>query len=80
MFVNNMLFSVLSLAAIVLAIPGSPPSNLERRSVTCVKIGASATATWTNAAGQTCTYTGVVGSNYGTNAADGEFVPQVPSA
>lgn len=38
-------------------------------SITCLKVGATATATWTNSAGQTCTFTGVVGSNYGANSA-----------
>lgn len=38
-------------------------------SITCLMVGASATATWTNSAGKTCTFTGVVGSNYGSNSA-----------
>lgn len=44
-------------------------SPLEKRSVTCLKVGNSATASWTNSADQLCTFTGVVGSNYGTNSA-----------
>lgn len=52
--------------------PASP--LLVARSVTCLTVGATATATWTNAAGQTCTYAGVVGSNFGENAAGGEYV------
>ncbi|KAE8310294.1 hypothetical protein BDV41DRAFT_397324 [Aspergillus transmontanensis] len=52
-----------------LAIPSAPSSNLNKRSITCLKVGASATATWTNSAGQTCSFVGVVGSNYGANSA-----------
>ncbi|KAJ4392965.1 hypothetical protein N0V93_002169 [Gnomoniopsis smithogilvyi] len=73
MFANGLIISLLPLVATALTVPGSPTSTLDKRSVTCLKVGASATATWTNADGQTCTYTGVVGSNYGTNAADGDY-------
>ncbi|PYI01255.1 hypothetical protein BO78DRAFT_464811 [Aspergillus sclerotiicarbonarius CBS 121057] len=48
-----------------------PSQTLNKRSVTCLKVGATATASWTNSAGQTCLYVGVVGSNYGENS-DGE--------
>ena len=41
--------------------------NLAKRSITCLKVGDTATATWTNSAGQKCTFTGVVGSNYGSS-------------
>lgn len=41
--------------------------TLAEASVTCVKVGATAKATWTNSAGKTCTWTGTVGSNFGTN-------------
>ncbi len=42
-------------------------------SVTCVKVGATATAQWTNEAGEACTWVGIVGSNFGTNDTnDGE--------
>ena len=42
-------------------------------SVTCVKVGSTATAQWTNNASQACTWTGNVGSNFGTNDVnDGE--------
>ncbi|QRD83370.1 hypothetical protein F9C07_1706 [Aspergillus flavus] len=55
------------------AVPSAPSSNLNKRSITCLKVGASATATWTNSAGQTCSFVGVVGSNYGANSAgDGD--------
>lgn len=39
--------------------------------ITCLTIGSSATARWTNAAGQTCTWSGAVGSNFGTNSVNG---------
>lgn len=41
-------------------------------SVTCVKVGGSATATWTNSEGKLCSWTGVVGSNFGTSFTGGE--------
>ena len=42
-------------------------------SVACLKVGATATAQWTNEAGEACTWKGVVGSNFGTNVVnDGE--------
>ncbi|WPA97384.1 uncharacterized protein RHO25_001994 [Cercospora beticola] len=44
---------------------------LDKRSVTCLTVGSTATARWTNAAGQTCSWTGTVGSNFGTNSANG---------
>lgn len=34
-------------------------------SVTCVGVGTTATAQWTNEAGEACTWEGVVGSNFG---------------
>ncbi|KAF2765940.1 hypothetical protein EJ03DRAFT_318498 [Teratosphaeria nubilosa] len=47
---------------------------LERRSVTCLKVGATATASWTTDAGITCTWSGVVGSNFGLNSInDGDY-------
>ncbi|RAL15877.1 uncharacterized protein BO97DRAFT_383664 [Aspergillus homomorphus CBS 101889] len=55
------------------ALTHATPATHHKRSVTCLKVGATATATWTNSAGKTCTYTGVVGSNYGTNSAGGEY-------
>lgn len=44
---------------------------LERRSITCLKVGSTATARWTNSAGQSCTWSGTVGSNFGTNSVNG---------
>lgn len=38
-------------------------------SITCLKVGATATASWTNSEGQTCTFKGIIGSNYGSNSA-----------
>lgn len=66
------LLVLMALIGPVIATPTSPASPLQKRSVTCLAVGASATATWTNAAGQSCSFVGVVGSNYGTNAAGGE--------
>lgn len=68
------LLLLMALVGRVIAMPTSPASPLMKRSVTCLTVGASATATWTNAAGQRCSFVGVVGSNYGTNAAGGEYV------
>ncbi|KAH6693554.1 hypothetical protein F5X68DRAFT_187373 [Plectosphaerella plurivora] len=44
-------------------------AEIEKRAITCLRVGVTATARWTNSAGQTCTFTGVVGSNYGANSA-----------
>lgn len=42
-------------------------------SVTCLKVGSTATAQWTNEVGEACTWVGVVGSNFGmNNVNDGE--------
>ncbi len=60
-----MKFLMLALAAVAAA--------HESASVTCLKVGATATARWTNEAGEACTWKGVVGSNFGTNVVnDGE--------
>ncbi|KAF7712598.1 Uncharacterized protein PECH_003015 [Penicillium ucsense] len=70
MIVNiSTIFTLLPLLAA--AMPSSPESHaaLNKRSVTCLKVGATATATWTNNAGQRCTFTGVVGSNFGADGA-----------
>lgn len=72
MSLKTLLMIVLPLVGTALAMPTSPASPIQKRSVTCLALGASAKATWTNSAGQTCTFTGVVGSNYGTNSAGGE--------
>lgn len=61
------------IAVIPLAVDALAPS-LNKRSITCLEVGATATATWTNSDGQTCSFTGVVGSNFGTNNDDSEYV------
>lgn len=55
----------------LLAIPAFAAPALEKRQISCLRVGATATATWTNAAGQTCRWAGIVGSNFGTNSANG---------
>lgn len=62
--------------AAINALPSSqsPATPLLKRSVTCLTVGATATATWTNSAGETCTYKAVVGSNFGENSVGGEYV------
>ncbi|KAF9701052.1 hypothetical protein EKO04_000123 [Ascochyta lentis] len=62
------LLTPLALAALASTSPTTP---LEKRAVTCLKTGATATATWKNSAGQTCRWTGTVGSNFGTNSVTG---------
>lgn len=37
-------------------------------SVTCLTVGSTATVSWTNSAGVSCTWKGMVGSNYGTDS------------
>lgn len=39
-------------------------------SVTCVSVGSAATATWVNAAAETCSFAAIVGSNFGLSPAD----------
>ncbi|KAF9775878.1 hypothetical protein IL306_005986 [Fusarium sp. DS 682] len=66
---------VLLLASLSIASP-----TLEKRAITCLKVGQTATASWTNNAGKRCTFTGVVGSNYGPNpsgSGDGTAVGNV---
>ncbi|KZM24638.1 uncharacterized protein EKO05_0008575 [Ascochyta rabiei] len=62
------LLAPLALAGLVST---SPTALLEKRAVTCLKVGATATATWKNSAGKTCSWTGTVGSNFGTNSVTG---------
>lgn len=57
------------LPLLAMAMPSTPEIATNKRSVTCLKVGAVATATWVNNAGQSCSFVGVVGSNYGTNSA-----------
>ncbi|KAF5545434.1 hypothetical protein FPHYL_10739 [Fusarium phyllophilum] len=56
-----------SLVVLVLASLSIASPTLEKRAITCLKVGQTATASWTNSAGKKCTFTGVVGSNYGAN-------------
>lgn len=44
---------------------------LSQASVTCLAVGSTATATWTDSAGLSCSWTGVVGSNFGSNEVEG---------
>ncbi|KIL87444.1 hypothetical protein FAVG1_09150 [Fusarium avenaceum] len=53
---------VLLLASLSIASP-----VIEKRAITCLKVGQTVTASWTNSAGKRCTFTGVVGSNFGAN-------------
>ncbi|CAL8584662.1 hypothetical protein XPA_010250 [Xanthoria parietina] len=39
--------------------------------ITCLEVNSTAIATWTNARGQTCRWTGKVGGNFGVNAVNG---------
>ena len=60
-----MKFLMIAIAAVAVA----PVSA----SVTCVKVGSTATARWTNEVGEACSWIGVVGSNFGMNEVnDGE--------
>jgi predicted small integral membrane protein len=44
-------------------------------SITCIKVGATATASWTNGVSKACTWTGTVGSNFVTIASGSEYFP-----
>ena len=60
---------------LVALVSASPVDSLGKRSVTCLKVGTTAIASWKNSAGKTCKWTGVVGSNFGTNSVNGgEYV------
>lgn len=73
-----MRFLPLALTTLLFALSTATPLAV-KRSITCLKVGATATATWKNAAGQTCRWTGVVGSNFGANSVNGgEYVLQSP--
>lgn len=63
-----MMKSVVIALAAVAAGPASASA-----SIICLKVGATATAKWTNNATKACTWTGTVGSNFGTDVVnDGE--------
>ena len=59
------MFALLTLTLAVLVV--SPVSA----SITCLKVGATATARWTNADDENCTWTGIVGSNFGIDPVNG---------
>lgn len=71
-----MFFSTALLFAFAGIVTASPtPEILEKRAVSCLTVGATATARWTNSAGKACTWTGIVGSNFGPNpSGSGECV------
>ncbi|KAK4210537.1 hypothetical protein QBC37DRAFT_474975 [Rhypophila decipiens] len=50
-----------------------PIVQLGSAAITCLRIGQTATAVWKNAAGKTCRFTGVVGSNFGRNAIGSDY-------
>lgn len=71
---KSTILALLAAAALTSASP-IEAETLEKRAVSCLKVGATATATWTNAAGKTCRWTGTVGSNFGKNSVTGgEYV------
>ncbi|CAI9629926.1 unnamed protein product [Alternaria burnsii] len=63
------LLSLRLTALLTIGVSASPA--LDKRAISCLKVGATATASWTNAAGQSCRWTGVVGSNFGANSVNG---------
>ncbi|KAL4948200.1 hypothetical protein BDW69DRAFT_199048 [Aspergillus filifer] len=68
------IYSVLGLLPLVFMTMSSSTKSLDKRSITCLTVGSTTMATWTNSAGQTCTFSGLVGSNYGTNSAgEGDY-------
>ncbi|KAF2852514.1 hypothetical protein T440DRAFT_29429 [Plenodomus tracheiphilus IPT5] len=62
---------LLTLTILFAPLLAASPAPLSKRAISCVKPGATATASWTNAAGQSCRWSGVVGSNFGSNSANG---------
>lgn len=55
---------------LALAIAGVASSSVAT-AISCLNPGQNATATWKNALGQTCTWTGLVGANFGKNTVNG---------
>ncbi|KAF1961036.1 hypothetical protein CC80DRAFT_403478, partial [Byssothecium circinans] len=47
------------------------PTKSDKRAISCLTVGSSATATCTNGAGKICRWSGTVGSNFGTNSVNG---------
>ena len=62
---TTIMFALLTITLGVLVL--SPASA----SITCLKVGAIATARWTNAADENCTWTGIVASNFGIDPVNG---------
>lgn len=59
---------ILTIALAVLTV--SPASA----SIACLKVGATATTRWTNAADENCSWSGIVGSNFGIDPVhDGNY-------
>ena len=76
-YTTTMQFQVITLIALLGAVASASPASalFAKRSITCLTVGQTATATWKNAAGKTCKWTGIVGSNFGTNSVNGgEYV------
>lgn len=61
----------LALAGPSTASPLHPQHELEKRGVSCLKVGSTATASWTDGAGRKCVWSGVVGGNFGANSVNG---------
>ena len=61
--INMSVFLTITLAVLALSKASA--------SITCLKVGETATARWTNAADENCTWTGIVGSNFGIDPTNG---------
>jgi hypothetical protein len=74
------MYSLQGILLVVVVFPlASQSASIERRAITCLRVGTTATATWINSAGRTCTFTGIVGSNYGASSSgSGEYVSRFP--
>lgn len=53
-------------ATLIAVLPLALSSTLTKRSITCLEVGSTATATWTDSDGETCSFAAVVGSNHGS--------------
>ena len=63
MHIHNQLKSMKSTAPFIVLFAVRIAAQIE-----CLKVGQVATAQWTNAEKQSCTWTGLVGSNFGVDA------------
>lgn len=59
---------MIRLLSVALAVSAVSPAFA---SIICLRVGATATARWTNAADKNCTWSGIVGSNFGTDPVNG---------